>query len=65
MRFDTVIHNGTIVTAADTFRADLGIRDGRIPSHPQNSNPLRPVHCKSSTIARGESSSRNRTRGLT
>jgi len=30
MRFDTVIRNGTIVTAADTFRADLGIRDGRI-----------------------------------
>ncbi len=30
MHFDTVIRNGTIVTATDTFRADLGIRDGRI-----------------------------------
>ncbi len=28
--FDTVIHGGTVVTAGDTYRADLGIRDGRI-----------------------------------
>lgn len=28
--FDTVIHGGTVVTAADVFRADVGIRDGRI-----------------------------------
>mgnify|MGYP000879926778 CR=1 FL=1 len=28
--FDTVVHGGTIVTATDTFRADVGIRDGRI-----------------------------------
>jgi dihydropyrimidinase len=27
---DLVIRNGTVVTAADTFRADVGVRDGRI-----------------------------------
>lgn len=30
MRFDTVIRNGTVVTASDTFVSDVGIRDGRI-----------------------------------
>ncbi len=30
MRFDTVIKNGTIVTAADTYASDLGIAGGRI-----------------------------------
>ena len=28
--FDLVIRGGTVATASDTFRADLGIRDGRI-----------------------------------
>ncbi|MGQ7247354.1 dihydropyrimidinase [Halomonas sp. V046] len=28
--FDTLIKNGTLITAADRFRADIGIRDGRI-----------------------------------
>ncbi|KQP92100.1 dihydropyrimidinase [Methylobacterium sp. Leaf117] len=28
--FDLAIRGGTLVTASDTFRADLGIRDGRI-----------------------------------
>ncbi|CAM3194572.1 dihydropyrimidinase [Paracoccus nototheniae] len=28
--FDTVIHGGTLVTASDTFRADIGITGGRI-----------------------------------
>src|SRR3984885_9235798 len=28
--YDLVIRGGTVVTAADTFRADVGIRDGRI-----------------------------------
>ncbi len=27
---DTIIHNGTIVTASDTFPADIGIVDGTI-----------------------------------
>jgi len=30
MDFDLVVRGGTIVTAADKYRADLGIRDGRI-----------------------------------
>jgi dihydropyrimidinase len=30
MRFDTVIRNGTVVTASDTFVSDVGIRDGQI-----------------------------------
>ena len=28
--FDTIIRGGTVATASDTFRADVGIRDGRI-----------------------------------
>ena len=28
--FDLVIHNGTIVTAADTIKCDIGIKDGKI-----------------------------------
>jgi dihydropyrimidinase len=30
MRFDTVIRNGTVATASDTFVSDVGIKDGRI-----------------------------------
>lgn len=30
MDFDTVIHDGTLATATDTFKADIGITDGRI-----------------------------------
>lgn len=30
MTFDTIITNGTVVTASDTFSCDVGIRDGRI-----------------------------------
>src|SRR5271168_1393610 len=30
MRFDSVIRNGTVVTAADTYASDVGILDGRI-----------------------------------
>ncbi|MGF9695139.1 dihydropyrimidinase [Rhizobium sp. 0TCS1.26] len=30
MRFDTVIRNGTVVTASDTFVSDIGIKDGQI-----------------------------------
>ncbi|MBN9047593.1 MAG: dihydropyrimidinase [Rhizobiales bacterium] len=30
MRFDTVIRHGTVVTASDTFRSDVGLIDGRI-----------------------------------
>ena len=30
MRFDTVIRNGTVVTATDTYASDVGILDGKI-----------------------------------
>ena len=30
MKIDTVIKGGTIVTAEDTYRADIGVADGRI-----------------------------------
>jgi dihydropyrimidinase len=30
MQFDTIIKNGTIVTATDTYASDLGISDGKI-----------------------------------
>ncbi|NIZ03581.1 dihydropyrimidinase [Thalassospira lucentensis] len=30
MQFDRIIKNGTIVTASDTFMADVGIKDGKI-----------------------------------
>ena len=35
-RFDLVIRGGTIATAADTFPADLGVRDGRIAALAQD-----------------------------
>ncbi|MGL4572423.1 MAG: dihydropyrimidinase [Clostridium sp.] len=30
MRFDTIIRNGTIITATDIFKGDIGIKDGKI-----------------------------------
>jgi len=30
MSYDLIIANGTVATAADVFKADIGIRDGRI-----------------------------------
>src|SRR6476661_6997423 len=30
MTFDTIIRSGTVATASDTFRSDVGIRDGKI-----------------------------------
>ena len=30
MRFDTIIKNGTVVTAMDTFKSDIGIVGGKI-----------------------------------
>jgi dihydropyrimidinase len=38
MRFDTIIKNGTVVTASDTFTSDVGIRDGRIVALADNLN---------------------------
>ncbi len=28
--YDLIVKNGTVATAADTFRADVGVKDGRI-----------------------------------
>ena len=36
MTYDLVIKNGTLVTASETFRADIGIQDGRIVAHGEN-----------------------------
>ncbi|MBY8975863.1 dihydropyrimidinase [Rhodobacteraceae bacterium NNCM2] len=36
MEFDTVIHGGTIVTACESSKADIGIRDGRIVALAEN-----------------------------
>lgn len=36
MTYDMVIKGGTVVTAADTFRADLAVRDGRIAAIGEN-----------------------------
>ena len=33
MTYDLVIKNGSLVTASETFRADIGIQDGRIVAH--------------------------------
>lgn len=33
MRFDTLVPGGTIAAAADTFRADICIRNYRIAAH--------------------------------
>jgi len=30
MSFDLVIRGGTVATASDTFRCDVGVKDGRI-----------------------------------
>lgn len=36
MSFDTIIRNGTVVTASDTFGCDVGIRNGRITAMADN-----------------------------
>jgi len=36
MRFDTVIRNGTVVTATDTYASDIGILNGRIAAIAQS-----------------------------
>ena len=40
--FDLAIRGGTVVTAADTFRADIGIRDGRIAAVAEKVEGARP-----------------------
>jgi len=41
-QFDLAIRGGTVVTASDEFRADIGIRQGRITTRPFiSSSPIR------------------------
>ena len=35
-RFDLVVKGGTVATAADVFRADIGVKDGRIAALAEN-----------------------------
>ena len=37
--FDLVIRNGTVATAADTFGADVGVKDGRVVALGENLGP--------------------------
>lgn len=37
--FDLVVRNGTIATASDTFRSDIGVRDGRLVALAENLGP--------------------------
>ncbi len=39
MRFDTIIRNGTVVTASDTYRGDVGISGEKIAAIAQNLSP--------------------------
>ena len=39
MRFDTIIRNGTVVTATDTYRSDIGIEGDKIVAIAQTLNP--------------------------
>jgi dihydropyrimidinase len=39
MRFDTIIRNGTVVTASDTYRSDIGIEGDKIVAIAQTLNP--------------------------
>jgi dihydropyrimidinase len=39
--FDLVVRNGTVVTAADAFRCDIGVRDGRIEALARRLGPGR------------------------
>lgn len=39
--FDTVIRRGTVVTASDTFEAEVGISDGKIQAIARNLPPGR------------------------
>src|ERR1043165_26520 len=42
MAFDTLIVNGTVVTATDTYLADVAITDGKVTAIGQNLDPILP-----------------------
>jgi len=50
MRFDTIIHNGTVVTATDTYVSDVGITGGKIAAIDEH---LPPESASTSLDAKG------------
>lgn len=53
MKFDLVITNGTLATASDTFRADIGIRDGRIAAIAENLSGAREIDASGKLVLPG------------
>lgn len=53
MKLDLVITNGTVVTAADTFPADIGIIDGKIALIGENLHGSREVNAQGKLIIPG------------
>ncbi|MBX8827961.1 dihydropyrimidinase, partial [Ochrobactrum sp. SFR4] len=43
MQFDTIIKNGTVVTASDTYRCDVGISAGKIVALAENLNTAKEI----------------------
>lgn len=53
MELDLVITNGTVATASDTFRADIGIRDGRIAAIAENLAGAREIDASGKLVLPG------------
>ncbi|SIS81248.1 dihydropyrimidinase [Paracoccus saliphilus] len=53
MELDLVITNGTVATASDTFRADIGIRDGRIAAIAENLSGAREIDASGKLVLPG------------
>ncbi|MDP0928936.1 dihydropyrimidinase [Paracoccus onubensis] len=53
MELDLVITNGTVATASDTFRADIGIRDGRIAAIADNLHGTREIDARGKLVLPG------------
>src|SRR5690606_12830529 len=53
MELDLVITNGTIATASDTFRADIGIREGRIAAIADNLHGTREIDARGKLVLPG------------
>src|SRR5215831_10903925 len=56
MAFDTLIVNGTLVTATDTYAADIGINDGKVTAISQGlarENPKRVLDAKGKYVMPG------------
>ncbi|RMC33799.1 dihydropyrimidinase [Paracoccus alkanivorans] len=53
MELDLVITNGTVATASDTFRADIGIREGRIAAIAENLSGAREIDASGKLVLPG------------